>query len=257
MQQATQTPWGWMHIQCAAPTSFTHDQVSSAQPGAWTLQGVEPDALSPGWKLAIYLAILVPVVGSWIIVIVSSVMYYHWRSTFPNRAKDINKHGWLAWLAGNVLWLLIWASMSGFNHGSALTLVEDSRVTHVRDGTLGACPNRTVDQMAKAFMGAPTWESGRAADGTEFVNLSGRLTFSDKPVVAVVQFKMTEDGRSFELGAIEFDGLPQPRLMGIALLGKMCSAAGGGTDPAGSEDGPHAAPSKCGCSPRDPLCACP
>jgi hypothetical protein len=64
----------------------------------------EDDVLSPGWLWGLWAAILVPFAGPWVIVILSSVMYYVWKNDYPNRAKTINRHGWLAWLAGNVLW---------------------------------------------------------------------------------------------------------------------------------------------------------
>lgn len=70
--------------------------------------GSDPDDVLPGgWKIGLYGAALIPY-GSWFVVLGSSVLYYAWRKDFPNKAKAINRHGWLAWLFGLVLWGGIW-----------------------------------------------------------------------------------------------------------------------------------------------------
>lgn len=65
------------------------------------------DVLSGGWKVGLYGAALIPY-GSWFVVLGSSVLYYAWRKEHPNKAKSINRHGWLAWLFGSLLWGAIW-----------------------------------------------------------------------------------------------------------------------------------------------------
>jgi len=69
--------------------------------------GVDPDELNGGWKIGLYGAALIPY-GSWFVVLGSSILFYAWRKEFPNKAAQINKHGWLAWLMGLVLWGAIW-----------------------------------------------------------------------------------------------------------------------------------------------------
>lgn len=66
------------------------------------------DVLPSSWKTALYVAILIPFVGPWLIVVGSSVMYYAWRGTFPRKAAEINRHGWIAWLLGNVLYGVVY-----------------------------------------------------------------------------------------------------------------------------------------------------
>jgi hypothetical protein len=107
-----------------------------------------------------------------------------------------------------------------------ITIFEDKRVTAVKSSSVRSCPDRTLEQMAKAFLSNPKWEAGTAPTGASFVNLSGGMTFHDKPVNALVQWTLSP-GDSFELGAIEFNGVPQSKLLAIALLGKMCESAGG------------------------------
>ena len=63
-----------------------------------------PDKLEGYWYAIIWGSLIVPCVGIWVIVILSSVMYYVWRRQYPVKARTINLHGWLAWLAGQVIW---------------------------------------------------------------------------------------------------------------------------------------------------------
>lgn len=65
------------------------------------------DQLNDGWKIGMYGAALIPY-GSWFVVLGSSILYYAWRKDYPNKAAAINRHGWLAWLLGLVLWGAIW-----------------------------------------------------------------------------------------------------------------------------------------------------
>jgi phage FluMu protein Com len=61
------------------------------------------------WKAIIWGSLLVPCLGGWVIVILSSVMYYVWLKDYPVKAKSINRHGWLAWLTGQALGVLVYA----------------------------------------------------------------------------------------------------------------------------------------------------
>lgn len=72
-----------------------------------------PDRLEPHWYWIIWGAILVPVVGSWVIVILSSALYYAWRDRYPVRARIINLHGWLAFGAGHLLACLVFLVYRG------------------------------------------------------------------------------------------------------------------------------------------------
>jgi hypothetical protein len=53
-------------------------------------------APSPRWLWAIYGSVLVPYVGPAVLILTSSVLYYGWRKTDPDRAKWINRHAWIA-----------------------------------------------------------------------------------------------------------------------------------------------------------------
>ena len=100
---------------------------------------------------------------------------------------------------------------------------EDPDADRVSQGTLGSCPGTTVGEMAEKFMSSPTWESLTADDGKKYVNLSGGISFHDKPVNAKIQFKLNEND-TFEFNAFEVNGVPQITLVANALLVKMCEA---------------------------------
>lgn len=98
-------------------------------------------------------------------------------------------------------------------------------VAMVKGGTLSLCPGHTVEQMANGFLDDPSWESGVGNNGTEFVNVSGGITLSGKPVTAVVQFTVDETGGTFQYNAFEINEVPQNNFMAAALFKKMCDSA--------------------------------
>ncbi len=77
--------------------------------------GVQADAqndnLEGYWYAIIWGSLIVPL-GVWIIVLISSIMYYVWKNTQPMKAKKINSQGWLAFLVSHLLWGLIWCGLN-------------------------------------------------------------------------------------------------------------------------------------------------
>ena len=101
-------------------------------------------------------------------------------------------------------------------------LLEGEEAQKVKNGTLKSCPQMTLVEMAEGFMGSPSWSTIKADDGFIYVNLKGSITYHNKPVDALIQFKLNDDN-TFEYRAMEFNGVPQPRILAFALLEKMCS----------------------------------
>lgn len=101
----------------------------------------------------------------------------------------------------------------------------DPTVAMVKGGTIQSCPNTTVEKMVDGFMGSPSWESGVTDEKQAFVNVSGDITFADKPVRAVVQFMVDKDKDTFQYNAFEINGVPQNMFIAAALLEKMCESA--------------------------------
>ena len=109
--------------------------------------------------------------------------------------------------------------------GLAACSALDSTVTMVKGGTLQSCPNSTVEEMVDGFMGSPSWESGVTEDQEIFVNVSGDISYADKPVRAVVQFMIDKENETFQYNAFELNGIPQNHFIAAELLEKMCDSA--------------------------------
>jgi len=92
----------------------------------------------------------------------------------------------------------------------------------VKTGHLDNCPQKTLDQEVKGYFEAPRWEAGATADGQDFVNASGILTYQDKPATAVLQFLMYKDKSGFRPYLFTINGVPQPLYVTAFTLAQMC-----------------------------------
>ena len=109
---------------------------------------------------------------------------------------------------------------------SIITGCSDTKeVETIKQSKLKMCPTATVEEMVNGFMGDSSWESDITENGIKFVNISGDITYADKPVRAVLQFFFNKDGTSFEYNAFEINEVPQNQFIAIALLKKMCENA--------------------------------
>jgi hypothetical protein len=98
---------------------------------------------------------------------------------------------------------------------------ETPEVLMVKGGTLGSCPSKTVEEMVDGFMGSPSWSSLTGDDGSNYVNINGDITYHEKPVRALIQYKLNDD-KTFEFNALEFNDVPQNGIIAIGLQTKMC-----------------------------------
>jgi hypothetical protein len=98
---------------------------------------------------------------------------------------------------------------------------ETPEVLMIKGGKLGSCPSKTVEEMVDGFMGSPSWSSITGDDGSNYVNIIGDITFNEKPVRALIQYKLNED-ETFEFNALEFNDIPQNGLIAMGLQAKMC-----------------------------------
>ena len=48
------------------------------------------------WLALVYGSLLIPFVGPLMLALVSSLLYFRWRNTDPQRAQWINRHAWIA-----------------------------------------------------------------------------------------------------------------------------------------------------------------
>ena len=103
------------------------------------------------------------------------------------------------------------------------TIFEGEKAQSVKYAKLGSCPGKTLEEMAEGFMGSHSWSSGKSEDGMVFVDLKGDISFMEKNVIAVIQFKFNDDD-TFQFNALELNEIPQNNLIASSLLEKMCDA---------------------------------
>ncbi len=96
-----------------------------------------------------------------------------------------------------------------------------SEIVLVKNGTLSSYPNKTVEEAVNGFFGNPRWEKIIAEDGNTYVNVTGNITYMEKEVSAVIQFRIHETNNTFEINAFEINGVPQNNFILIGLLSKM------------------------------------
>ena len=92
----------------------------------------------------------------------------------------------------------------------------------VKTGHLDNCPHKNLGQEVAGYFESPRWDAGATADGLDFVNASGILTYQDKPAVAVLQFAMYKDKTGFKYQAFTINGVPQPLYVAAFTLAQMC-----------------------------------
>ena len=94
----------------------------------------------------------------------------------------------------------------------------------VKTGHLDNCPGKNLDQEVSGFFESPRWEAGATKGGeTDFVNVSGILTYQDKPAAAVLQFIMYKDKSGFRPYLFTINGVPQPLYVTAFTLAQMCN----------------------------------
>lgn len=124
--------------------------------------------------------------------------------------------------------LILWSSAGTWaviSFAADQIAAEPVAIYSVKNGNLHTCPHATIEAMANNFMSAPRWSAGEAADGTQFVNLGGEISLLQQPVTALLQFVVHPNSASFEFRALEINGKPQPEILALSLLSKMCDSA--------------------------------
>ena len=95
----------------------------------------------------------------------------------------------------------------------------------VRSGYLKLSTHDTIGKAFGGFLGDPKWTTGTSADGLDFVNVDGKVSYSGKDVGATVQFVFDKDGTKFKLSSLAFNGVPQSGEMLNALVKKAYASA--------------------------------
>ncbi|MDE2234290.1 MAG: hypothetical protein KGL13_06965 [Gammaproteobacteria bacterium] len=94
----------------------------------------------------------------------------------------------------------------------------------VKTAHLDNCPGKTLEQEVNGFFASPRWDAGATADGGDFVNVSGIVTYQGKPTTAVFQFLMFKDKKGFKLHAFTINDVPQSIYVAAFTLAEMCGS---------------------------------
>ena len=145
----------------------------------------------------------------------------------------------VAFVAGAILAMVI--TLTGYgklppqaiaqDQGNPVLLNADSHwipdpnnIQNVKNAHLDNCPGRTVEQEVDGFFASPRWSTGAASDGSDFVNVSGIVTYQGKPTTAVFQFLMFKDKSGFKYHAFTINDVPQSIYVAAFTLAQMCGS---------------------------------
>ena len=102
---------------------------------------------------------------------------------------------------------------------------DDKYVTMVKDGSLSMCPNYTIGTLVENTINDLEWESGKAGDGSIFVNIKGRSRLGQDWKLEDIFFQLLIDGNSFNISTCVVNGTPQSDYQLSEILKKMCKTA--------------------------------
>jgi hypothetical protein len=91
-------------------------------------------------------------------------------------------------------------------------------VLSVKGGTLQDYPEISIEEAFANFFSSPTWKYFQAETGEHVVEFTGYCTYMEKKVKAKLQFLVEEGVETFEIGALEFNEVPQNNFTKAALL---------------------------------------
>lgn len=100
----------------------------------------------------------------------------------------------------------------------------NQEVKIIKQSKLELCQTATIEEMVNSFMSNPSWKSDIADTGEKFVNISGDITYIDKPVKGVLQFIFSKNNNSFQYNAFKMNGIVQDNLIANELLVEMCKS---------------------------------
>jgi len=106
---------------------------------------------------------------------------------------------------------------------------EAEAISVVKKGSLGACPNYTLEEVVNNFMEKPKWKHTVDKNGINYVTVSG-ITSSGRPANVAMQFWVRK--KEFGYQASEINGVPQNVLELVVLTNKMCESTHKATEPA-------------------------
>lgn len=100
-------------------------------------------------------------------------------------------------------------------------LPDDEYVVMVKNGKLKGYPNKTIGKAINSFFSKPKWKHIVDNKGKHYVNATGGITYANKPVNAMLQFKVNKEKGTFTINAFEMNGVPQNKLIYLSLIEKI------------------------------------
>ena len=91
-------------------------------------------------------------------------------------------------------------------------------VLSVQEGSLSSYPDVKMKDAFARFFSSPKWKYFQAESGEHVVEFTGYCTYMEKKVKAKLQFIVEEGKETFEIGALEFNEVPQNELTKAALI---------------------------------------
>ncbi|MBS4174253.1 cell division site-positioning protein MapZ family protein [Bacillus sp. FJAT-49736] len=107
---------------------------------------------------------------------------------------------------------------------------DNKYVLFVKNGNLNGYPDVTVGDAFANFFSSPKWKYFKADSGEQVVEFTGFCTYMDKEVKAKLQFIVYDDSDQFDIGALEFNEVPQNALTRAALIKAVYEEQETGTD---------------------------
>jgi len=98
--------------------------------------------------------------------------------------------------------------------------MQDPHVLSVKTGHFSSNPDRSIGDAFQEFFGDPTWKYFKAESGNEIVEFTGHMMYQEAKVKARLQF-ILNDSKSFEIGALSFNDVPQNELIKASLMSNV------------------------------------
>lgn len=98
---------------------------------------------------------------------------------------------------------------------------DPAKVALVKEGTFEAYPDQKIGKAFDGFFGSPLWSEFESTDGQQVVEFNGTFMYMEKETNATIQFIVDEDAGTFELYTIEFNDVPQNKLMQLSMIAKI------------------------------------
>lgn len=126
---------------------------------------------------------------------------------------------------GIVLLLIAGMVVSYVQHGTIYNLINKDSQKYI-DMVKGGHPVDQPDDVTygKAFnnfFSSPKWKYFQATNGKHIVQFDGKCSYLEKTVDMVIQFELNLENNSFQVYAVEMNGIPQNQLFIYALIMKV------------------------------------